>query len=120
MSSKPLFPVRHEPPTTGGADDPVPWERFAGRHEGTHYCDVARTPPKPGQSLVRSCQCGSLFRWHDPGWVYMSPAARWRHRKFLAGETDWLFGGEAGGQRSWGGRRYRLRRLLLRLRGWDA
>jgi len=106
-----MFPVRHVPL-------PLPEARFTGDHGGTHYCSVARTPPQPGQSLIRSCQCGNLFLWHDPGWAYMTRWDRWRHRGLLAADLGWL-DGEDGPR--WGGSpRYRLRRLWLRLRGWDA
>jgi hypothetical protein len=116
--SGPLFPVRHESLSAGGRDDPAPWDRFVGRHEGVHYCDVARTPPKPGQPVIRSCQCGSLFMWHDPGWKYMDGWARWRHRRLLMGAMG-LFDG--GPEREWRrGPRHWLRRAGLRLRGWDA
>jgi hypothetical protein len=113
----PLFPVHHEPPEAAGADDVTPWERFAGRHEGAHYCDVGSLAPVPGQSLIRRCKCGTLYRWEGSHWCPVTGLGRWRLRRFLVSDAGWF---SDDGPHDWGLSAHRLRRFLLRLRGWDA
>lgn len=113
-----MFPMQPAPV------NPLPLPIRQSGSEHSCWWSISHTPPLLGQSLMRQCpRCGTLFRWNDPGWVVVNtpgsygPVGRWLHRKDIGLDPDWL----ADDRGDWGKRpTFRLRRLLLRLRGWDA
>jgi hypothetical protein len=85
---------------------------------GGHVCGVGGAP-KQGQSCIRLCSCGEFCAYNGNLWKPMSQFHRWLRRKDLAGEIGWL--SDATRAREWHVQSFpRWRRLLLRLRGWDA
>jgi hypothetical protein len=100
---------------------PIPEDGFLPPRDPSdprHVCGVGSAPRK-GQIGVRRCRCGTVYAWTGRLWKPATWYWLWRNRAFLAGDPAWFTG--EGDSRDWGApRRYRLRRLLLRLRGWDA
>lgn len=90
--------------------------RFGGDHG--HACGVG-SAPRQGQSCIRPCSCGQFYAYNGRRWLPMSQFHLWLHRKDLAGDIGWLF--DEDWARQWRFQPFpSWRRVLLRLRGWDA